>query len=663
MKENKIKKADIADKNIKEQIRAFVARMVIIMVLVFVIVMGIFANYFLIKDAKEITDARTDAVVLGVEEWYGAQIARVNLITDTLVKSGYTDEKIDEAQAYLLEMIKENPAAFDYYYGLDDQTCVFGGGWEPAPGEYDPTTRDWYIQAKNTDGVYVSEAYIDAETGRVVITIAKALRKDNQAIGVFAADFFTDEITAMTDALSTSGCFPILVDSAGAVLTHKNEAYRPVPDANGDMVAKTYAELGIPEKLYQTPARTGATTLKYVYKAEFIKEAGTTVVLATSFLSYYGVVFLFFIFCLILAIIAYFVCTKRVNRVIDPIFAPLGELGTVADNMNNGILDYEATYTKNDEIGTLCTAIEQSNATIRGYIDDIGEKLALMSEGDLTVNVDKDYIGNFSELKESINSISASLNNAMGVIAKAADSVHNSAENVAGGAGSLAEDVQNVSAVVSNVDKEIVEIQSKFDESLSVANESIKISASAKQYLNNSYDQLNDLIGAMDEINEKSNSIIEIVNIINGIASQTNLLALNASIEAARAGEAGKGFAVVADSVRDLAEQTSKAVANTTLLIEESAEAVARGNELVKQTADSMKEVVTLTEDVNTYIAEIAKNIDEEASLVNDVSVQMKTMESFTTNTQATSQECVALSDELYAQVDLMNEKIKEFKL
>lgn len=650
-------------KNIKNQIRAFVSRMVIIMVIVFVVVIGSFASYFLLKNAKELTDSRTDAVVRGVSGWYDAQIARVNLITDTLVNSGYTDENIDKAQSYLLSMIEENPAAFDYYFGLEDTTCVFGGGWEPAPGEYDPTTRDWYIQSKMIDGVYVSEAYIDAETGRVVITISKALRKDGQVIGVFAADFFTDEITVMTDELSTSGSFPILIDSAGVALTHKNPALRPVPDANGDMVAKTYSELGISGKLYQPAKRVGATTLNYVYKSEYIEKAGTTVVLATNFMEYYGVIIFFFIFCIILAVIAYIVCRKRVNRVIEPLFVPLGELSSVADNMTNGVLDYTATYTNQDEIGELCVAIEKSNAAIRSYIDDISEKLALMSEGDLTANVDMDYVGNFACLKESINGISESLRTTMAVIANAADAVHESAENVAGGAGSLAQDVENVSGVVADVDSEIVGIQSRFDESLQIANESMSISESAKTYLDDSYSKLQELINAMNEITEKSNSIIEIVSIISGIADQTNLLALNASIEAARAGEAGRGFAVVADSVRELAEQTSEAVANTEILIQESTAAVNRGNELVTKTAESMQQVVVLTDDVNDHIVSIAKNIDDEASMVEQVSKQMKNMEDFTSNTQATSQECVALSDQLYAQVALMNEKIKEFKI
>ena len=103
--------------------------------------------------------------------------------------------------------------------------------------------------------LYEECAYVDADTGRIVVTISKAIVKDGKPVGVFAADFFTDEITAMTDELTTTGSFPILVDSAGSVLTHKKEAYRPTPDAEGEMIAKTYSEIGIKDKLFKPATR------------------------------------------------------------------------------------------------------------------------------------------------------------------------------------------------------------------------------------------------------------------------------------------------------------------------------------------------------------------------------------------------------------------------
>lgn len=90
---------------------------------------------------------------------------------------------------------------------------------------------------------------------------------------------------------------------------------------------------------------------------------------------------------------------------------------------------------------------------------------------------------------------------------------------------------------------------------------------------------------AVDKINELTDAIME-------ISSQTGLLALNASIEAARAGEAGKGFAVVATEIGSLADQTSKAVANIGVIVQEVNNAVGNMTECMEETTDFLEKTV-----------------------------------------------------------------------
>ncbi|MEE2002807.1 methyl-accepting chemotaxis protein [Alkalimonas sp. MEB108] len=154
------------------------------------------------------------------------------------------------------------------------------------------------------------------------------------------------------------------------------------------------------------------------------------------------------------------------------------------------------------------------------------------------------------------------------------------------------------------------------------------------------------------ELQQRSKEIAGIANVIKSIAEQTNLLALNAAIEAARAGESGRGFAVVADEVRQLAERTSKAtteIAGMIQLVQDEtqlavasmetaaprvAEGLSRANDAASmlqqirsQAMDSLnnvRDVARSTNEQSTAVTELAKHIEQIASMSRDNAVVMQ---------------------------------------
>ena len=174
--------------------------------------------------------------------------------------------------------------------------------------------------------------------------------------------------------------------------------------------------------------------------------------------------------------------------------------------------------------------------------------------------------------------------------------------------------------------------------------------------------RMNELIESMDNINEKAQEIVKIVQTIDDIAFQTNILALNAAVEAARAGEAGKGFAVVAGEVRNLASKCAKAVQNTTVLIDSTGEAVENGARLAQETGSALESVSQGVENVNSLVVKISEASENQANDVKTVSEKISAIESIVHTTAATAEESAASSEELNSQSRTLQDMVDKFR-
>lgn len=316
-----------------------------------------------------------------------------------------------------------------------------------------------------------------------------------------------------------------------------------------------------------------------------------------------------------------------------------------------------------DEVGMLTQALSKTVLTLRGYIENISYVLDELNSGNLDVQIELDYMGDFKSIKNSLVRTLGELNKIITQIRSTAYQVSAGADQVSNGAQALSQGATEQASSVEELAATINEISSQVKEAAANAEKSRKQAQRAGDQVNTSNQQMQEMISAIGEISSKSDQIGKIIKTIEDIAFQTNILALNAAVEAARAGAAGKGFAVVADEVRNLASKSSAASKNTSMLIEGTIQAVEKGTNIASATAESLNSVVEITEQVVTSVDKIASATEYQASSIAQVTQGVDQISSVVQTNSATAEESAAASEELSGQAQMLKSLVGQFKL
>ncbi len=546
----------------------------------------------------------------------------------------------------------------------DGIMTYMSGGWLPNP-DFVVSERSWYAGALETEGVYVSEPYVDEQTGNICITLSKVIYRDGSIIGVAGMDMYMDDLVTLIENSYNGGDYVFLVSKEGTILTHpnedialSNEKSMTVSDAlNGKY--KSVCEKKLKTKLIWD--YSGG--LKFAI-CNIAETTGWNVVAVISLTWVIAVIALIIILTAVLGFVFGKLAERQLINGINPMFLPLEELANNVSKISEGKLDYVFQVDQqSQEVNALSIALNNTMKGLQHYISEITNTVTSISEKNLNFSIDGVYTGDYEKIEIALIGIVKVLNESFAEINEQVATVLQYSENLSETSESVANVAVMQSEAVINASKEMKNLTDNMEK---IAGLAVSIKANAdhvSEHMAVGNAEMNELVVAIDEIAGCYDEIAGFVTEINAIASQTNLLALNASIEAARAGEAGRGFAVVADEIGTLSASSSLASAKIQEVIEHSQISVEKGKELVAKTDKTISECATFSASNTRIVGEIVNFVETQKNSADEISANIKKISEMVEDNAASAEENSAISLHLGECAQTLTDTIAEFQL
>ena len=296
-------------------------------------------------------------------------------------------------------------------------------------------------------------------------------------------------------------------------------------------------------------------------------------------------------------------------------------------------------------------------------LNQISALLRSIAEGDLTARMHGDYQGVFANMRDDANTTVGNLTDIIGGLKQAAISINTAASEIATGNADLSARTEQQAANLEETAASMEELTSTVRQNSQHAQQANHLAIDAAHVAEEGGKVVGDVVLTMQQIQQSSHKIADIITVIDGIAFQTNILALNAAVEAARAGEQGRGFAVVASEVRSLAQRSASAAKEIKDLIADSVGKVSQGASLVDQAGKTMSQIVTSVQQVTSIMGEISAASQEQTSGIEQVSQTVIQMDQATQQNAALVEETTAAARAMADQSSQLTETVSIFRL
>lgn len=302
----------------------------------------------------------------------------------------------------------------------------------------------------------------------------------------------------------------------------------------------------------------------------------------------------------------------------------------------------------------------------RSVTRPIHQALALadrVAQGDLTYRVQAIHQDETGLLLKALDNMNSSLRQIVGQVRDGAKAISTAASQIAAGNQDLSARTEEQASSLEQTASSVEELTSTIKNTADNTRQATSVSHQASDAAKNSSEVMLSVTQKMRGIQSSSQSMAEIIGVIDSIAFQTNILALNAAVEAARAGEQGRGFTVLASEVRSLAQRSATAAKEIKTLIDDSVSNIQDGMSLVDNADETLGRLTNHVQDVNAIIAEISQASQEQSDGVSQINVAVGQIDTTTQQNAALLEESAAAAMSLQSQASALTHTVSAFKL
>ena len=646
-----------------KQQKASIARPILLLVIASLTLLPVISCVFIYSTVynNSLAAVGKDNLILAdrIDTWIDSRGQLVEKNAVLLQKPDFTREM---ALMFFESLLLANDDVSDVYAGFADNTGIFGIGWKPPP-EWQATQRPWYRAAAQNPGQAVyPPAYYDMSLGQLAFAISRTVGNQNADAGVVSVDIpLTTMQQYITDANDASDSTSFVLDSNGDILMHPDPAFGVNPDETFKNINQVAG--GSLAAMFEQISRGGSGRFDGVYYVGTpLSTTGWYVVTSISNADIIGSVFamigsMVFAFAgimLVLIPLLFFVIRRTVTK-------PLGALSDDAERIAIGDIEIEGLDSGTSPTRNEIIKLERAFSHMLNSFRNQAYILARIAEGDYTSRVDvrseKDVINLAIEL------VLDSTLDALHKVAGAGIQVSDGSKQIAEGAQSLAQGASEQAATVEQLSSSLSAIAQKTKDNANMAGRAAALANTIKHNAEKGSRQMSEMMNAVKDINQASQSIGQVIKVIDDIAFQTNILALNAAVEAARAGQHGKGFAVVAEEVRSLAAKSAEAAKDTGGLISNSIEKAELGSRIAGETAASLADIVAGINESTHIVNEIALSSEEQSRGIEQINIGVEQVAQVVHQNSATAEESASASIEMSGQSEVLEDLIRQFQL